>query len=127
MTNYYLHCTLSGNNFYPSKNIDLFSKFILNFNDKGSIDFDRNCVYKYGYVALSPKQDEENFFILFNLFIDNLIILKNNLPKFRYLNPIIHLDIAYNGQCNFELSKKELQKINKLGAVFTITCYESIQ
>lgn len=37
---------------------------------------------------------------------------------------ILHLCVAYKNQCNMEFTPEEILKIGKLGANFTISCYE---
>ena len=37
---------------------------------------------------------------------------------------IVHLNLEYTGQCNWELTPLQLSLLNKIKAVFTFTAYE---
>ena len=70
---------------------------------------------------------DDSYFDYVGFFYDILI---ENLDNLRLLeipaeNIQIHLDFFYDGQCNLEYHKEDLEKLAKLGAAFTISCYDN--
>lgn len=128
MNEYYIYCSLSGENFCPSNSRGKFNDFIITFlNDEGEEDVitkKDDFKYEFGNLTLIPqKKITDNFGSVFSEFLIDLLKLATQLDLTE-LDVSVHLDLAYETQCNFELSLDEIQLLNNLNATFSITCYQ---
>ncbi len=68
-----------------------------------------------GQLAISGQVD---------IMLDLLLSIKRKelWKLFNYIN--VNFNIEFEGQCNFELSNPQINKISELGIELGITCYE---
>lgn len=128
MNEYYLYATFSGKDFYPSKFHSEFYKFTVdslhNTNDPKDSNKNPKLRYDFGYLGVIPNgKIDKNFDEIFHSFLHNLIELKQKFNSI-LLEIVVSLTIAYETQCNFELSPDEIDLLKTLKATFTITCFQ---
>lgn len=128
MNEYYLYATFSGKDFYPSKFHSEFCEFTVdslhNTGDPKDSSKGSDLKYDFGYLGIVPKEKiESNFDEIFHRFLNNLIRLKQKLDLIQ-VEIVVSLTLAYETQCNFELSPDEIDLLKTLKATFTITCYQ---
>ena len=128
MNKYFLSCIIWGYDFYPTREIANLSDFVIHsMNDKGEIGTYgryKNIPHDFGSLILEPKNIDVTFGIILTEFFKNLIKLRKE-AIFSNLDMSICIDMAYQNQCNFELSIENISYLHELSANFGITCYES--
>ncbi len=111
-------CSFSGNNFNPktllSKGLNL-----KNIIEKGTILSKgryKNKKSPYSHAEISSN----DLSALLRLIDENIIEIRDAGAE----ELIIHADLKYQGQCNWEISKVQLKKIAELDIALTISCFE---
>jgi hypothetical protein len=128
MNDLFLYCNFNLESFYPSKFIDYLTEFeIISMNDSGGkelIDRDTLGTLSFGSLTIAPKRKITNDFKeIYAKFMEDLLVVKSEFSNAE-IEVVVHLDIAYETQCNFELSKDEINFLKTLNATFSITCYQ---
>ncbi len=123
MNNYTVSCFIIVNDFniepILSKISDSF--IIKSISIKGEMGIARPYDYST-FILLPNKANDKNFIEILVDFLNNLVILKNSISS-REVEIVIHIDIAYDGQCNFELNPLQIELLNILKCSFSISCY----
>ena len=126
------HCLLQGEDFSPStveKQTSLVFHKKNEPSEKGSIGRYRNRPIPYGSAELKFEADSITPDML-SPKSHSLTVLRKNIKLFRDAGAtmiVLHFDVAYEGQCNIEISPDLLSKLAELGIPVTISCFEDNQ
>jgi hypothetical protein len=122
-------CILQGNNFSPSLAESKTGLSFFKKNEVGEIgDYGRykNKAMPYGSAEICKTEKESS---QDNGTIDYVIdILTRYIDVFRLChaeNIVLHMDVEYDSQCNFELSSDLLAQIANLKIPLTVSCYST--
>jgi hypothetical protein len=83
----------------------------------------RGKPYPFGHAILKAPDGSEAPTGLDRL-LDLALVHVNELKKIDFLEGVVHVDYAYNQQCNLEFKPETLAKLARLGFALTITCYQ---
>ena len=125
----FFYCAFSGENFDPSPLLPLLKSNKLiqvdNYHLRGDIREIRGNIpktgpkqYGYGYIDIAYKSDNLDEYLDYLMSPKILSILEKADDK------VICITFEYEGQCNLEFTLSENKKINDMGLILTITCYE---
>jgi hypothetical protein len=120
------YIALFGDSFSPAK---MEQETGLKFNKKNEVgDIGqrgrfKGKPYSFGHAILEAPEEIENWEKLAWL-LDRILPYKDALNRFGVTDGKVHVTYAYDSQCNLEYEPEIMEKIAKLGLVFTITCYQ---
>jgi len=124
MVKTHLYSILSGKTFSPKKAEKLFNISLNDKNEPG--DIGKTGRYKGRKIPFGSCVFEEGSDNNLDEQEKILVQLESCLSELHNINVediILHLDVEYEGQCNFELSGKFLTKASLLKIPLTISCY----
>jgi hypothetical protein len=117
---------LFGDSFSPTK---IERETGLKFNKKNEVgDIGQRGRFKgkpypFGHAILEAPEEIENGEKLAWL-LDKILPYKEVLNRLGVTHGKVHITYAYDSQCNLEYEPQIMEKITKLGFIFTITCYQ---
>lgn len=120
MNIYNITCTLISSEYDFSLIFSQLNSFnVKEFNRKG--DFGKVKPYDFNFLELEFKENNIQYL---TDFLKELLIIDDITKDFE-VEKIIHINIEYITQCNFELNPLDIHLLNRLKASFSITCYKN--
>lgn len=118
-------CLIVGPAFSPSNVIWLKHTELRDINEPGDIGTKgryKGLPLPYGSCTIIITEKPGDWNLLDNL----LIVLEAHIDKIRQQGGteiILYCNVFHDGQCNFEFTGEELEKISKMNISLAISCY----
>lgn len=121
-----IHCVISGEDFSAQSNIKLFENSFneFYFHEKGDISPITRKPFLDSCIRVTEKHTENDREGFLTSFLESILKKVNHLVFYARLDISIDINLKYHKQCNFELSQKEVKLLSKIGATFSLSCYE---
>lgn len=91
----------------------------------GTIGRYRGIPVPYGFAELmcsSPQVDS----MLPAAFVRDVEAIVSSSVLHGATSIVLHIDVAFQTQCNLEFSPQDLAELSRLGVVVTVSCFESV-
>lgn len=115
-------CTLIGEKFDPSRLTSLAFESVERTGEIGRYGRykDKIIPFSSGVISLPDKLNVDELSYILDLLVKHLDLIRNSGVS--SINLMVN--IAHDGQCNWELTPEQIQMLSVLGIGISVSCYE---
>lgn len=115
------YCILKGDNFSPKKTSDILNISFDEMNEKGELGIIgryKGKAIPYGSCVIRTENEE---YKILNILEKHIYDFK----KYGVEEIMLHWDVAYQQQCNFEIGVDYINRLSKLSIPLSVSCFDS--